>query len=75
MLLKTGDTARFLNTDLFYYCLENIKFNEQEMVQILLDYIYFYSKFETSDSDIDEFIKIKKYTFKCSPVHLHEFVK
>jgi len=60
LLLKTGDTTRFLNTDLFYYCLENIKFNEQEMVQILLDYIYFYSKFETSDSDIDEFIKIKK---------------
>lgn len=60
LLLKTGDTTRFLNTDLFYYCLENIKFNEQEMEQILLDYIYFYSKFETSDSDIDEFIKIKK---------------
>lgn len=60
LLLKTGDTTRFLNTDLFYYCLENIKFNEQEMEQILLDYIYFYSQFETSDSDIDEFIKIKK---------------
>lgn len=60
LLLKTGDTTRFLNTDLFYYCLENIKFNKQEMEQMLLDYIYFYSKFETSDSDINEFIKIKK---------------
>lgn len=59
-MLQTGYNTQILNKDFFHYCLENIKFNEQDMEKILLDYIDFYSNFKSSDLDINEFIKIKK---------------
>ena len=60
LLLQTGYKTQILNTDFFHYCLENIKFNEQDMEKILLDYIDFYFNFKSSDLDINELIKIKK---------------